>query len=364
MPADCGTAGALCESGVCVEQTPCESHKDCPGSLLCDETAAVCVECLSTPDCLDAAKVCVDSACKLTCQSDVTCKSDGLVCDLAQGFCIECVDSGDCAADEFCDAGSCEADVCTAGVTACQGDVVHQCAADGSAFPVLETCDEGCEVGSGGAACKVPQAPTSCGDANLIDDMEDGNTAVCTINGRNGAYFYRKDNYATLNPADPTVELLASPRGSSQYAAHFYGYASSSDLLTPAPWGALLGMRFKTLGQVVDGSQYTGIKFWARGSSSQPLKVQVQNLSMATATDGGSCVDNGTTSVCSGFHEVTAGTLTSAWQEYTVNFANLTQPVWAVPQVAFSKAQLVGVTFWAPNMSGSYDVWIDDVRFY
>ncbi len=160
---NCGTCAPFLEqctdTGIC-EAFPCDSSKDCPGSLVCAEDKGECVACVGDEDCPEEEVCGADHECHapITCDSDKECKDDDMICDKDAGLCVECLKNDHCEDDAYCEDGYCIGSICTAGESKCDGNQVLACT-DGSGWTVKQTCGEaqycedaachdGCEAGA------------------------------------------------------------------------------------------------------------------------------------------------------------------------------------------------------------------------
>jgi len=138
------------EDGVCTAP-PCQSSKDCPGDLVCNQGKGQCVECLGNEDCGEDAICGPDSKCVAVhkCVSDKDCKDWDMVCAKELGYCVECLAHPDCLDTEFCKDTFCLPDVCVGGEQGCDGNVVGVCLPDGSAWQQVQACQASqyCEGG-------------------------------------------------------------------------------------------------------------------------------------------------------------------------------------------------------------------------
>ena len=182
----------------------------------------------------------------------------------------------------------------------------------------------------------------------LIDDFESGGAFLDAVGGRNGAWILGTDG--TDGTVTDETSSQCAARGSE--AGHFAGVGLTS-------WGANWTAVFKNNngGNAVpyDGTAYGGISFWAAvgPNAVAPFAIPMGLTTIDNAWNGGVCT------TCMDFYATTV-TLTPAWQRIVLNFSDLVQGGWGVPQIAMRRDQLVGFILW-PNHQ--FDVWIDDVRF-
>jgi hypothetical protein len=186
LPCDDGvfcTAVDTCIDGACVG-----SGDPCAGEL-CDEDAALCVECLDADLC-DDGNPCTEAACEdghcvqvfnsLPCDDDVFCTAvdtcidgacvgsgdpcAGQTCDEAAAACVECQDDAACDDGDPCTADSCVGGGCTheANVTTCD---------DGLFCTAVDTCVDGVCQGSGDPC---PDALCDEGADRCVDCLDAG----------------------------------------------------------------------------------------------------------------------------------------------------------------------------------------------
>ncbi len=97
----------ICSGGECVAITPCTSSRDCPEDQVCSEALSRCVDCVQDADCADG-EVCAAELCRAACASDKDCREFDLLCATAAGYCVECTSDTHCPGSQRCsDAGAC-----------------------------------------------------------------------------------------------------------------------------------------------------------------------------------------------------------------------------------------------------------------
>jgi hypothetical protein len=163
----CGSSGGAAlgaggEGGASGEPIDCERNADCPGALLCDRTAKLCVECLKDLDC-SADSACLAGTCRSSCVSDKDCRATGQLCGDA-GVCVDCITNLHCEKGEVCsDTGSCDsASSANGGTSSSGGAGASDAGAPGAGTTTGGTLNQGdagmpsnTEAGSGniGADC-------------------------------------------------------------------------------------------------------------------------------------------------------------------------------------------------------------------
>jgi hypothetical protein len=176
---DC-RGGEVCSGGQCREA--CGPADPCTGDLsVCDPDARICVGCVTAADCA-AAESCIEGACRFVCDQNADCEP-GQRCDLASSSCVSGCDTDiDCPGGQRCQAGDCIAivpQICSPFASACEGNNLLICRADGSAFD-RNPCPTGtvCSATAAGAACEAQicaPGTSSCFDSRTL--------AVCAADG-------------------------------------------------------------------------------------------------------------------------------------------------------------------------------------
>jgi hypothetical protein len=206
-------------------------------------------------------------------------------------------------------------------------------------------------VGDSGSAC-VGLASNE----ELIDDLNDGNRFIPSVNGRVGAWTDSDDGTpgGTMVP-DPANAFTPTDTGDvcRKYAAYVKGTGFSTS-------GASFWFG---LGSPYNASKYTGISFWAKVDSGSTAVIRVEFPDKDTFPDGGICSTSGTGSTSCWDHYGSRITLTNDWKKYTVPFSQLSQDGWGLLATQFDPASLYEVLFQIP-VNATFGIWIDDVAFY
>jgi hypothetical protein len=224
-----------------------------------------------------------------------------------------------------------------------------------------------CRIGNGPrSSCAPPGTDCSavatwCVDPLLIDDMEDGDAAICDSGEWYGDWSAGGDGTSKdLTPADGAPFLqtaIPGGRGASRYAARLTGSGFWA-------WGA--GMRFSL--DSYDASQVSGIKFWMKSDVPVTVGFDTPATSSASTTVGAACQDSPTELNCGHVFSFEVGASGNAWVERTVPFAALRQTEAfhgignLLPGSAtWDPSRLLGIDF--GTLLSAFDIWIDDVRF-
>jgi hypothetical protein len=220
----------------------------------------------------------------------------------------------------------------------------------------------------------IHPTPAPCSDPLMIDDMEDGDEAICVRdgpNGRHGPWVTVGDgsSMSTLVPAQgflaPTP--IEGGRGtSSHYAAHFAGSGFTD-------WGALMGFTLNNdqglFSSTYKASAYGGITFWMKSNVAVSVGFRVPATS--PVEKGGTCKDSASEFNCNNNFQfrLSAPPDPNVWAEYHVPFAASVQGTRGHPRnqefgdATWNADLLVGVEF-GVGPGKAFDVWIDDVAFY
>ena len=204
---DC-RGGELCRDGQCREA--CGPADPCTGDLsVCDPEARICVGCATATDCA-AAESCIEGTCRFVCDQNADCEP-GQRCDLASGSCVAgCDDDIDCPGGQRCQEGTCVAiapQICSPFASACEGNNLLICRADGSAFD-RNPCPTGtvCSASAAGAACEAQicaPGTSSCFDSRTLSvcaaDGLSEDLVACTGGGTCSAGVCRAASICTPN---------------------------------------------------------------------------------------------------------------------------------------------------------------------
>lgn len=205
--------------------------------------------------------------------------------------------------------------------------------------------------GTGGNTC-----PGLASNEELIDDLNDGDRFIPSLNGRAGAWTDSHDS-SPNGKMYPDPNTGFSPTDSGDVCRKFAAYVTGTGYVL---WGADFWFG---LGSPYNASKYKGFSFWARIDAGTSSGLRVAFPDKDTQPDGNNCQ----TSVSSGptacfDHYGYRFTLNSTWTKYTVTFGQLAQDGWGHPGTAFDPASLYEVLFQIP-VNATFGVWIDNVAF-
>lgn len=196
----------------------------------------------------------------------------------------------------------------------------------------------------------VPCSPLSAGSGHLpmIDDFEDGDTRMTSVDNRAGYWIAFNDGTAKQTPRVGSVfpaNRISGGRASSRFGLHTSGGRFTK-------WGAVLAAELNPR-RCYDASAYAGLVFWARGRAN--LRISAKMTQVVSEEFGGSCSKD-----CFDGHGA-ARTLTREWAKHVVRWEELTQRGFGTP-VAFDARSLYSIEF-QMLQDQPFDVWLDDVAF-
>lgn len=192
-------------------------------------------------------------------------------------------------------------------------------------------------------------AMRATGNEPLIDDFEDDDARIASLEHRAGFWSASNDNTGKQRPAPGgplAMTRIPGGRGASHFALHTSGNKFTK-------WGALLAADFSPR-RCYDASAYAGLVFFARGRGS--FNVVAKMTQIAPEEFGGSCKHD-----CYDSHRATIP-LTNDWQEHRVTWAELEQKGFG-QKVPFDPRSLLSLEFTVAPEQTPFDLWIDDIRF-
>jgi hypothetical protein len=220
-------------------------------------------------------------------------------------------------------------------------------------------------AGAGGGEVVVPT------DIELIDDMEDGDSAIDEAGGRVGYWYSFNDGtgtqtppvYTEDNPVGFIPEALTEPRGESTMAMHTFGSGFTA-------WGA--GVGFALNGpdgglSAYDASAYTGIVFWAKlGDPGAAATMKIAIPDKLSDPAGGICDESGEDTANPCFDDWLSTTrLGTDWTPVVIPFEALSRGGEGAEPTAetIDLTGLFAVEF-GFSEGEDFDVYIDDIGFY
>jgi hypothetical protein len=201
----------------------------------------------------------------------------------------------------------------------------------------------------------------------MIDDMEDGDNAICKSAEREGAWSTVGDGSGgTLSPAQGavfTMTPIPGGRGDSRMAARMTATGFTA-------WAQMGLNLYGPSGGAYDAGAHGGITFWMKTTASS-VDVNLHISATVPVKDGGLCADSATTYNC--YNSFTFGISSPQpdWFQYYVPYSALWQQG---DNVDADGNLLVGSATWDPTTltkisftaiePANVDLWIDDLSFY
>lgn len=219
-------------------------------------------------------------------------------------------------------------------------------------------------MGSGGTSgADAPSTGPTTVVASMIDDMEDNDGSINTLDGRVGAWYSYNDETAAGTQTPPAktagfpMAALDPPRGDSHFAAETTGSGFTT-------WGAGIGFDLNNDGTTkhpYDASAYRGIAFWAKAGPDGIGAVRVNVQDVQTAPEGGVC-DKTATKGCND-HRGSNISLTKDWKQFTLPFDKMKQIGFGMAYPDFKTDQLFAIQFQV-GANVKFDFYLDDIGFY
>lgn len=229
------------------------------------------------------------------------------------------------------------------------GAVAALCGCLRQAAPTSQGEEQGC----------WSEPPLPAPDPLLIDDAENGDSRIILQQGRGGfLYTFVDEDGSHVIPRSALKggQFRASRGGAngSRCALNFRG-----QLVAGPEVFAGLGLDLTAPRSTYDASRFLGISFFARHGAGTASRVRVLVLDANTDPAGGSCAE------CYNHFGLDLD-LGPEWQSYELPFERFQQmPGWGWPRPPqVDSSRLLGFTFLVTDPGRSYDVWIDDLRFY
>jgi hypothetical protein len=215
-------------------------------------------------------------------------------------------------------------------------------------------------TGNGGSSAAGSGGATSTSE--LIDDFEDRDLVLAPIKKRNGPWYDFNDGTATgvqtfgialLSGADARTGS-SSTAGLRMTASGYTGF------------GAGFGADFvNTQGKKVayDVSAYKGVRFYAKIAAGTQSSMKVLFPTTYSDPMGGKCDDAVAMMACNDHLFELVSPVQTTWAVYEVDFADLSQQGFGLPQATLDPASVYSVQFTLSTAAFSADVWLDDISF-
>ncbi len=183
------------------------------------------------------------------------------------------------------------------------------------------------------------------GPLQLIDDLEDGDLSILTRDGREGSWFVFDDGSGGTRTE---LQIQPAERSGSKNAVCIEGSGFTR-------WGG--GFGFPLSGQgggraSYDASEYTGVSFWARGSSTQCRWMLVDKYSDPAASLCSGCND----------HFNFRFTPSSEWQKFTFTWKQAQQLNFGDAHPSVCPTALYALQAQWPS-NESFELCLDDIAF-
>jgi hypothetical protein len=189
----------------------------------------------------------------------------------------------------------------------------------------------------------LARAPTA-GTEPAIDDFEDGDDEIRSLEGRAGFWRWARE----IDAPGTAPALIPIPRPDAARANRLAQHVKGGQLLD---WGATVEFDFRPA--CYDASKYVGVSFQARGPGR--IYFASRERSVIPIAEGGSCeVD------CHNPH-VAKIELDAAWRTYQVRWTELRQR--GIGKPGLDASRLHSLAFLIRPEDTPYDVWLDDLRF-
>ncbi|MCB9588982.1 MAG: hypothetical protein H6718_26455 [Polyangiaceae bacterium] len=213
--------------------------------------------------------------------------------------------------------------------------------------------------GTGGSAGQSGTCPSSAsaGPETVLDDVEDGDDAILSADGRTGYWFSYKDDLDSASMVS-TPTAMTPGANATTHAIQVTGKSSSAAEYGPGFGFPLLGVEvgggsMASLSCPYDVSSYSGISLWLKATGVARVELLVPTSATTSTAEGGTCA----TSCDDHFAETV--TVSSSWTKVDIAFASLAQGGWGTP-ATFDAHAVSGVGFAVPP-GVTFVVWVDEL---
>jgi endoglucanase len=211
------------------------------------------------------------------------------------------------------------------------------------------------------AATPKKEEPSLCKALATIDDFEDGNDQIYSIEGRGGyIYTYVDETGSKVSPPENKFMVSKGGVGESKYAVRVKGLLNDADKVEGDIYGGV-SLEFSEEGpeSPYDASKYKGISFLAKlGDDSSVSEIRFKIPDVNTQPEGGICTE------CYNDFGINIK-LSKEWTRYVILFEDLTQESgWGDPRPkSLNVAALIGLSWEVAASNVKFDFYVDDVSF-
>jgi hypothetical protein len=215
------------------------------------------------------------------------------------------------------------------------------------------TAGGGATGGTGGTSGDGGTSVGGSTPTGLVDDFEDKNIVLKQVDGRGGVwYLFAVGTGGTSGPKPLVpVALSGAPEELGSYGLH----------VTSSGWDdwSGLGVDFRDTRKVYNASKFTALRFWARAAKATDYRVQIADAT--TDKLGGNCnaAANAPNGEKCGDHFFAVVTVTTAWKQHTVLFADMMQDGWGLAGDKLNAAQVYGLEV---KSQLDVDLWLDQIE--
>lgn len=240
-------------------------------------------------------------------------------------------------------------------------------------------CDDGSsdDDGTGGTPSMMPTGGTGGGGASGTGDVIANCETESTTPGVYDGYFKDEGRgweiawFTYTDNAEATMKgsalgMITPPEG-DPFVCVTDADATRSHVFNAkggpfSVWGAGMGFNMKIAPEgtppgVVDLSAYKGIRFYAKVNNATTGTVRVKMVDAQTTPPdgGGTCM--AAAGACHNNFGFVLTTISQEWQQFTVDFAQMTQETWSSQKfTAAQSSQVIGFQFQVGKTSFDYSV--------
>ncbi|HEY4105741.1 MAG TPA: hypothetical protein VGM44_17700, partial [Polyangiaceae bacterium] len=217
-------------------------------------------------------------------------------------------------------------------------------------------------TGSGGTGAAAGSGGTTA-TTELIDDFEDRDLVLLMIKKRNGPWYAFNDGSKTDSQTFGIALLTdADARSGSSSTAGLHMTAASGFTGFGAGFGAdFVNTQAKKV--AYDVSAYKGVRFYAKIGSGAQSAMKVLFPTTYSDPMGGKCNDAVAMMGCNDHLFELVTSITTTWAVYEVDFSDLTQQGFGLPQASLDPTSVYSVQFTLSTAAFPADVWLDDISF-